>query len=104
MYIYNITDRKEMNCSRDSKILHGLVHDTTQISSCFSDFRVVSRTNSCSISESPLEFISFLTIQMFYMSTVGRLVAEERVRRVAQIQDILNRSQAKEGEEERGII
>lgn len=41
---------------------------------------------------------------MFYMSTVGRLVAEERVRRVAQIQDILNRSQAKEGEEERGII
>ena len=48
-----------MKCSGDSEILHGFVHDTTRNSSCFSDFRVVSRTNSCSYAESPLYFISF---------------------------------------------
>ena len=51
-----------MKCSGASKILHGLVHDTTRISSFFSDFRVASWTNSCRISELPLQFISFLTV------------------------------------------
>ena len=46
--------------------LHGCVHDTTRISSCFSRFRLVSRTNSCSISKSPLQFISFLTVYVAY--------------------------------------
>ena len=53
---------KEMKCSGDYEILHGIVRDATRISSCFSDFHVVSRTISCSISESPLHFISFLTM------------------------------------------
>ena len=56
------TVRKEMKCIRDSEILYGMVHDSTRISSCFSDFRVVSWTNSCRISELPLQFISFLTV------------------------------------------
>ena len=51
-----------MKCSGDYEILHGIVRDATRISSCFSDFHVVSRTISCSISESPLHFISFLTV------------------------------------------
>ena len=42
----------------DSDILHEIVRDTTQISSRFSDFRVVSWTISCSISES--RYSSFL--------------------------------------------
>ena len=33
---------KEMKCSGDSEILHGLVHDATRICSCFSEFRVVA--------------------------------------------------------------
>ena len=44
-------------------MLHEIVRDTTQISSCFSDFRVVSRTIPCSITESLLHFISFLTVE-----------------------------------------
>ena len=35
--VYNV--RLEMKCSVDSEILHGLVHDTTLVSSCFADFR-----------------------------------------------------------------
>ena len=46
------TVRKEMKCSWDSEILHEIVLETTQISSCISDFHLVSRTISCSISES----------------------------------------------------
>ena len=53
-----------MKCSENSDILHEIVRDTTQIRSCFSDFRVVSQTISCSISESPLHFKSFLTVGM----------------------------------------
>ena len=41
--------RKEMKCSGDSEILHGLVHDPTRISSSFFNSRLESRTNSCSI-------------------------------------------------------
>ena len=48
--------------SGDSEKLHGLFHETTRTRSCFCDFHVVSRTNSCCISESPLHFISFLTV------------------------------------------
>ena len=57
--------KKEMKCNGDSEILHKIVRDTTRISSCFSEFRVVSRTIWCtysSISESPLHFTSFLTV------------------------------------------
>ena len=53
------TVRKEIKCSGDFEILNGFVHDTTRISPCFSDFRFISRTISCSSSESPLHFISF---------------------------------------------
>ena len=52
-----------MNCSGDSEILHKIVCETTQISSWYSDFRVVSRTISCIIWESPLHVIFFLTLQ-----------------------------------------
>ena len=41
-FVARYTVRKEMKCSGASEILHGLVHDTTRISSFFSDFRVVS--------------------------------------------------------------
>ena len=34
-----------MKCSGDSEILNKIVCDTTRISSCFSDFRVVPITN-----------------------------------------------------------
>ena len=43
-------------------ILRELFHYTTRIRSWLSDFRVVSWTNLCSISVSPLYFISFLTV------------------------------------------
>ena len=56
------TVRKEMKCSEDSQILHEIVHDTSLICLCFYDFRIVSRTISSSISESPQHFISFLTV------------------------------------------
>ena len=46
-----LTVREEMKYRGDSEILNGLVHYTTRICSCFSVFRVVSRTNSCSISD-----------------------------------------------------
>ena len=46
--------KKEMKCSGDSEILRKKFRDTTQITSCISDSRVVSRTISCTISESPL--------------------------------------------------
>ena len=36
------TVRKEMNCCRETEILHVLVHETTRISSWPSDFREVS--------------------------------------------------------------
>ena len=51
-----------MKCSGDFEILHGIFGDTTRISSSFSDFLVVPRTISCSISKSQLHFISFLTV------------------------------------------
>ena len=49
--LYTVTTK--MKRSGDSAILY----KTTRISSCFYDFRVVSLTISCSISESPLPFI-----------------------------------------------
>ena len=56
------TVRKEIKCCRDSEILHGLVHDTTRKSEKHNLIRVVSWTNLCSNSESPLHFISFPTV------------------------------------------
>ena len=53
--------RKEMNCSGYFHILHEIVRDTKRISSCFADFRVVSRTISCSTyvkSQATLNFLS----------------------------------------------
>ena len=48
-HILIYTVRKEMKCSGDSVILHGLVHDTSRICPCFSNFCEVSRTNSWKI-------------------------------------------------------
>ena len=45
-------------CFGDSEILHEIARDTKRIISCSFDFRVVART----FSESPLHFISFLTV------------------------------------------
>ena len=45
------TARKEIKCSEDSEILHEIVRDTTR-NMFFPDFREVSRTISCCISES----------------------------------------------------
>ena len=58
--------RKEMKCSGDSLILYEIFHYTTRFSLCFSDFRAVLRTFSCSISESPLHLISFFNSCTLY--------------------------------------
>ena len=62
MYILSYTVRKEIKCVRDFEKLHEIVRDTKRISSCFSDFRIVSRTIQCSILKFPLHFISSLTV------------------------------------------
>ena len=49
---YMYTDRKEMKRIRDSEILQEIVRNTTRHNSCFSDFRVVTRTIWCSFSKS----------------------------------------------------
>ena len=49
----------------ETEILHELAHYTTRISSWHSDFRVVSWTNSCSISVFPLYFIAFFTLHVY---------------------------------------
>ena len=64
------TVRKEMKCSGNIGILHELVRDTTRKSEKHELIRVVSRTNLCSISESQLHFISFLTM---YEKKIGSL-------------------------------
>ena len=67
------TVRKEM-------ILHGLVHDTARISSCFSDFRELSRTDSCSISKSPLRLISGTsTLHALQVVTGSVFIAEMQI-------------------------
>ena len=67
------TVRKEIKCSGDSEILREIARDTTRIKSCRSDFRVVSRPISFSISEFPLHFISFLTVCMSWIPTPHNL-------------------------------
>ena len=48
--------RKVIKCCGDSEILHEIVRDTPWTSSQLSDFRLVSRTISGSISEFPHDF------------------------------------------------
>ena len=47
------TVNKEIKCSGDSEILHEIVRDITRKSEKHEPNRVISRTISCSISESP---------------------------------------------------
>ena len=63
-----ITVRKEMNCSGDSEIQHEIVRDTTRISSCFSDFRVVSW--SIFIKTFCVLIFLYTTISSFYLSVI----------------------------------
>ena len=51
---------KEIKCGGETE--NELVHATTRISSCLSDFREVSWMNSSSIAVSLLHLISFLTV------------------------------------------
>ena len=67
-FCYTIS--KKIKCTRESEILHELVCDTTQISLCFSAFRGVSRNISCSISESPHNFTSFLYVRLMMCKSV----------------------------------
>ena len=60
IYNYIYVYKKKMKCSGNSEILHEIVHDTTRKSEKHELICVVSRTCLCSISESPLNFISFL--------------------------------------------
>ena len=62
----------------DTEIFHEIVRDTTQISSCFSDFCVESQTNSCSISESLLHIISFLIV--YTLAAVSHRLANIRIK------------------------
>ena len=59
-----LTVIKEMKCRGDSEIREQQekVRGTTRKSEKHELIRVVSRTISCCISESPLQFISFLTV------------------------------------------
>ena len=72
-----------MKFSGDSEILHKQVRDTTQISSCFSDFRVVSWTISCRISEFPLHFIFFLCTYIQYIVRTPPPPAWQRVEQMS---------------------
>ena len=66
--------RKEIKCSGDSEILHEIVRDMyyTTNQAILSYFRVVVRTISCSILESPLQIISFLTAQNEYQKRLQK--------------------------------
>ena len=59
LHANNVPCKKGNEVKRGSEILHEIVRDTPRISSFFFNFRVVSRTISCSISESQLHLISF---------------------------------------------
>ena len=67
--------RKEIQCSRDSEILHEIVRDTMRISSCFSDFCGLSRTISCSISKFYHTLFPFCTTRAIRHSNVRELEA-----------------------------
>ena len=60
--LYRYTINQEKKCSGDFEILHVIVHDATRKSEKYEIIREVSRTISCSTSESPLHHISFLTV------------------------------------------
>ena len=57
--------QKERKCCGNSEILHKKVRDTTRKLEKHELICVVLRTISCIISESPLQLISFLTLQVF---------------------------------------
>ena len=67
------TVRKEIKTGGDSEILHEIVSETTRISSCFSDFRVVSRTILCgTVSWNPLYstfHFRFNSVQYIWLSS-----------------------------------
>ena len=69
--IYNV--RNEIKCSGEAKILHELVHDTARKSENRELIRVVIWTNSCSISVTPLHFISFRTVHIVVIIRVPAL-------------------------------
>ena len=54
--------KRILSVAEDFEILHEIVRDITRKSEKHELIRVESRTISCSISESPLHFISFLTV------------------------------------------
>ena len=58
------TVRNEMQCGGETEIIHELVHDTARKYENHELIRVVSWTNSWSISVSPLHFISFWTVHV----------------------------------------
>ena len=59
---WGCTVKKDIKCSGNSEILQDILRDTTQKSKKNELIRVVSRTIVYSFSESPLHFISFLTV------------------------------------------
>ena len=71
VYTIQYTVRKEMNCSGNLEILHGLLHENAPISSCFSDFREVPR-NICEVSRnSQIHFISIITVYRYFISVIS---------------------------------
>ena len=67
------TVKNEMKRSVDSEILLEIVRDTSQKSEKKNELiRAVSQTISCSISESPLHFISFLTVHVLQYYNICR--------------------------------
>ena len=68
--------QNEINSRGDSEMLHEIARDTTRKSVKHKRIRVVSRTVSCSISESTLQFISFLPVYMYTVAGKPTCIAQ----------------------------
>ena len=74
LYLFTYTVRKKIKCCWNSEIIHKLVRDTSRKSEKHELIRALSWNNPCSISESPLQFISFVS-SCFQTKRVLKLIS-----------------------------
>ena len=77
--IWDCTVKNEMKCSGDYEILHKIVRVTTRKSEKHELICVGFATISCSISEFPLLFISFLTVYLWESAKIPSISIELQV-------------------------
>ena len=77
--IWDCTVKNEMKCSGDYEILHKIIRDTTRKSEKHELICVGFATISCSISEFPLLFISFLTVYLWESAKIPSISIELQV-------------------------